>query len=426
MKFRCALLLLLAWPALGCLDDAPPVRSDATSGYASATPSMADATTASSVGEATDAADVAQPTPPALSPAAFRKLVKDLSEPDAAFFSDNFISNETSYLQPAAALQRAASPGGVYLGVGPEQNFTYIALTRPARAYIVDIRRDNLVLHLLYKVIFEQARSRSEFLTLLTGRPYDADVPVAADAAIEQVITHAERLPADEKSFQQIHERLRDLIEQDHGFDLSKRDRRSLRDAHRAFFRDGLDIRFKLKEKSYRKYPPLREILAARDPAEDERLGFLATESAFRTVQKLQRNNLVIPVVGNFGGDHALPALAKHLKREELRVATFYVSNVEQYLLQDGLWWKWTRNIEALPLADQAFFIRCYLDQGRAHPQQMKGHRTTTVLQRIADFKARNQDKPYRSMYKLSVDTWSSTQTDATAATSAAPAATPR
>lgn len=248
------------------------------------------------------------------------------------------------------------------------------------------------------------ARSRAEFLSLLTGRPYAADTPLDGEAAVEQVIAHAELRPASLDSYQSIHRRLRERIVATYGFDLDRRDLRSLDTTHRAFYRDGLSIRFELKEESHRRYPPLRELLAARDPVQDEQLGFLADEQAFRFVQRMQRDNRVVPLVGNFGGDHTLPALAEHLRQAGLTVSVFYVSNVEQYLLTDGLWWKWTRNVEALPTDDESLFVRCYLNQGRAHPRELAGHRTTTVLQRMAHFLARNEERPYRTMYQLSTD----------------------
>ncbi len=343
----------------------------------------------------------AGPTP--LTAAEFRQLTGMLSERNAKFFSDNFLSNETSYLQIAADLTRETSPGGVYLGVGPEQNFTYIALSRPALAFIVDIRRDNLILQLLYKALFDQARDRAHFLALLIGREYgDADA-LSEHATLEQILTRVAVLPRDEKTFLAVHTALRERIERRYGFELSQADKRSLRQAHQAFFKDGLDIRFKLKEKSFRRYPTYRQLSAQADP-QGKQLGFLASEQSFRFVQQMQRSNLIIPVVGDFAGDHALPAIASYLKRKHLVVAAFYVSNVEQYLLQNGVWWKWLRNIGQLPTDDRSVFIRCYLDQGRSHPSQMKGHRTTTVLQRMAAFKERQKKKPYRTMWQVSTD----------------------
>ena len=57
--------------------------------------------------------------------------------------------------------------GGVYIGVGPEQNFTYIARLRPSTAFIIDIRRENRSLHLLYKALFEISRDRADFVSRL-------------------------------------------------------------------------------------------------------------------------------------------------------------------------------------------------------------------------------------------------------------------
>jgi hypothetical protein len=341
----------------------------------------------------------------ALSSAEFRALIETLSEPGAEFFSDNYITNETSYLQASPRYRAAVRPGGVYLGVGPEQNFTYIAESEPAMAYVLDIRRANLVLQLFYKAIFDLARTRSEFLTLLCGRPYQPEGAPGADATIEQVIAHAERVAPSRASFDEIGRIVLERIEQGYGVALRPGDKRDLRAARRAFFDKQLDLRFELKEQSVRRYPPLRELLAARDP-NGRQGGFLAAESSFRLLQRMQRENRIVPLVGDFGGSKALLALAEHLERSGQVVSTFYVSNVEQYLFENGVWHRWVRNIEALPTDERSLFIRCYLDQGRRHPRQMEGHRTTTVLQRMADFLARDKQKPYRSMWAVSTDDW--------------------
>ena len=73
--------------------------------------------------------------------AEFSRLIQTLSEKDGYFRSDNFTSNETSYLHVVGKLREMGISGGAYVGVGPEQNFTYIAKIRPHIAFIVDIRR---------------------------------------------------------------------------------------------------------------------------------------------------------------------------------------------------------------------------------------------------------------------------------------------
>src|SRR5258708_270104 len=100
----------------------------------------------------------------------FAALVERLSEPGGDFGGDNLISNEQSYLHVMPALEQARVTGGAYVGVGPDQNFSYIAQIQPHVAYIVDIRRDNLLLHLLFKAIFKRAQTPVEYVSLLTGR----------------------------------------------------------------------------------------------------------------------------------------------------------------------------------------------------------------------------------------------------------------
>src|SRR5689334_13818903 len=92
---------------------------------------------------------------------AFAARIERLSEPAGEFDTDNLISNEQSYLDIVPALKAPGMSGGVYIGVGPDQNFSYIAALRPSIAFIIDIRRDNLLLHLLFKALFTEARNRA-------------------------------------------------------------------------------------------------------------------------------------------------------------------------------------------------------------------------------------------------------------------------
>jgi hypothetical protein len=120
----------------------------------------------------------------------FAALVEELSEPGGDFGGDNLISNEQSYLHVMPALERAGISGGAYIGVGPDQNFSYIAQIKPAIAYLIDIRRENLLLHLLFKALFAEAPSRVEYLSLLTGRPLPERGATWKDATIDTIIAH--------------------------------------------------------------------------------------------------------------------------------------------------------------------------------------------------------------------------------------------
>src|SRR5262245_59230961 len=100
----------------------------------------------------------------------FWELVKAFSEPGGTFHSDNFVSNEGRYQLVIPTLVTRARPGRLYIGVGPEQNFTYMVAIRPRMAFIIDIRRGNLQEHLLYKALMEMSSDRADFLSRLFSR----------------------------------------------------------------------------------------------------------------------------------------------------------------------------------------------------------------------------------------------------------------
>src|SRR5262245_43187420 len=105
----------------------------------------------------------------------FWQLSTALSEPSGYFRSENLVSNEHTYQYVIPSLRAMVKPGGVYLGVAPDQNFTYMAAIRPRMAFILDIRRGNLLEHLMYKAIFELSVDRAEFVSRLFSRPRPAE-----------------------------------------------------------------------------------------------------------------------------------------------------------------------------------------------------------------------------------------------------------
>ena len=97
----------------------------------------------------------------------FRELVQELSEEGGYFDTDNLISNETAYVQVVPDLKPS---GGVYIGVGPEQNFHYIGRLRPEWAFVLDVRRDNLLHHLLLNALLVKSETPAEYLCRLFSR----------------------------------------------------------------------------------------------------------------------------------------------------------------------------------------------------------------------------------------------------------------
>jgi hypothetical protein len=310
----------------------------------------------------------------------------------------------------APLIERVPS-GGAYLGVGPEQNFSYIALVRPEVAFIVDIRRRNMLLHLLYKAIFEEATTRSHFLTLLVGRPHQTSSDPGPQASIAQVLTHAEALPRDRELWRTSHARLLERIGAAYQVPLTPADRVALREAHQAFFDDQLDIQFELHMKTRPRYPKLRDQLAMQAP-DGRQLGFLASEDAFRFVQRMQAEHRVIPLVGDFAGVKALPGIASYLRENKIRLSLFYVSNVEEFLFEDKVWPKWVENVLALPTDEQSLFVRTWMNHHPRHPKQLSGQRTTTLIQRLSDFRAgQARENGWRGYRALSFDDTNQTVT---------------
>src|SRR5881628_905390 len=122
----------------------------------------------------------------------FARYTEQWSEPEGYFDSDNFISNETSYLHVIDQLRERVKPGGVYIGVGPDQNFSYIAHTRPMLAIITDIRRQNMLEHLWFKALFAMTANRVEYLSHLVSRKPPGIKPDASLQAIVDAVRAGE------------------------------------------------------------------------------------------------------------------------------------------------------------------------------------------------------------------------------------------
>lgn len=326
----------------------------------------------------------------------FSRLVARLSEPGGYFDSDNLVSNETSYLHVLPALRVLEVRGGAYLGVGPEQNFSYLAEIRPALAILIDIRRDNMLLHLLFKAMFEVSRNRMEFLCLLYGRPAPAVLTPWNDEPLEDILTYLDITPRDSALYASRHASLMERVTR-FGVPVSDTDRVTLRRFHDEFFTQGLEITFSSRGRPSRPgYPSERQLYLATD-MEGRAGSYLATEERFRVVRELQRQDKVIPVVGDLSGPAAMKAIAAYLKESGLSVSAFYVSNVEMYLFRMGNFTRFAENVRALPSGPASVLIRSYFGRGMMWnsgggvgtspmPQALPGHLSAQQMQGFPAF----------------------------------------
>jgi hypothetical protein len=334
----------------------------------------------------------------------FGELFDRVSEKGGYYFSHNYVTNETSYLQVAKVLSERVPAGRAYIGVGPEQNFTYIGLTRPSVAFVVDIRRRNALLLLLYKAIFEEAKTRAHFLTLLLSRPYDGVGDPGDRATIDEVLAAAEKSPPDKALRDENRKRWLDRIEHDYRVKLKESDYLELRETQQAFFADQLEIAFSVDMPNSRKRASFRTTLKMADP-HGKPQGFLAREDLFRYVQRMQREHRIIPVVGDFSGDHAFREIGAYLKQHGLMTSVVYASNVEEYLLDALTFKKWVDNVTALPTDGESLFVRAFLERKHhVHKAQQPGHRVATFAQPIAPFLARQGQHGYKNWVQVAYD----------------------
>jgi hypothetical protein len=287
----------------------------------------------------------------------FASQVAELSEPPGYFDTDNLISNERSYLQVIPDLKRRSVRGGAYIGVGPDQNYSYIAAVRPAVAFIIDVRRDNLLLHLLFKSLFSLSRTRVEYLALLLGRTVPPDVNGWREARIDRLVKYIEGALRDVKSIDALRTRV-DATVTRIGIPLSREDLATIDRFHRRFIDAGLSLRFHSAGRPPQShYPTYGELLLETDPLGDQG-NYLASEEAFQFLKSLHARDLIIPVVGDLSGPRALAAIGGALKERGERLSAFYASNVEFYLFGDGRFPRFMANLGRIPHTGRSVIIR--------------------------------------------------------------------
>lgn len=332
----------------------------------------------------------------------FAGTVARLSEAPGYFDSDNLVSNETSYLHAVSKLRRAGTTGGVFVGVGPDQSFSYIAEIRPTLALMIDIRRDNLLMHLLFKALFERSTNRLEYLCRWFGVPVPADVAGWTDQPIEAILTRLDSLPRSAVHAAASTDTLLAAIAR-YGVPLDDTDRETIRRFHTEFMQRGLEIKFTSTGRAPRSYyPTLRELILERD-LDGGQASYLATAERWAFVRSLQARDRIIPVVGNLGGTQAFPAIGREVAARGERVSALYVSNVEMYLWRDGLFAQFAETAASLPHSDRSLIIRSVFSGGfgQGHPLRVPGHMSTQLVQPLADFSARLRSGGWSSYWEL-------------------------
>ena len=316
------------------------------------------------------------------------QLSQKISEPGGYFGSDNLVSNELSYQHIIPKFNEIRVTGGVYVGVGPDQSFTYIAAIKPSKAFMIDIRRDCLLHHLLFKALFMMSRNRAEYLSLMFGKPVPTHLKDWNKRTLKELIEYIDRTPSDAKLYEKHRTDIKQLITK-FGFNLSDREHEAIQRIYQAFYQSGMEVRYVIRDRpmpSNRYFPSYRSILLETDLNNQQR-NYLATEDSYQFLKKMQDQNLIIPVTGDLAGEHAVRAIGKYLQETGEKVSAFYVSNVEFYLWrQSGSFERFVQNLKSLPITDKSVIIRSYFNYAYyayQHPLTVENHFSVQLMQTI-------------------------------------------
>jgi len=322
-----------------------------------------------------------------LSNEAFWHLITDFSEAGGFFRFDNFISNEALFQHVLGRLKETTKPGGVYLGVGPDQNFTYIVALRPRIAFIVDIRRQNMLEHLMYKALIELSADRAEFLSRLFARQRPENI--GPESTPEELFKAFRNVPAELDLFFANLDAIKIQLKERHRFKLSAEDEASIQYIFRAFYVGGPNLTYVgpvTPRYAVRNRMPSYADLMMQNDGEGQNHSYLSSEDNFGILKDLEQRNLIVPLIGDFAGPKTIRAVGTYLKQQNAAVTVFYLSNVEQYLFQQNdQWSRFYQNVATLPLDPNARFIRSVFN-GYAYTLTANGYfRSDSLLSSIPD-----------------------------------------
>ena len=291
----------------------------------------------------------------------FWKLSQDSSEPNGYFQSDNLVSNEIYLQWVIPDLLARAKQNGVYLGVGPEQNFTYIAALKPKMVFITDVRRGNMCMQLMYKAIFELSKDRADFLELLFNKKRPAGLTEKSTAA-DLANAFWDVQTSSEEVYKANLKRIEDHLTKTHGLPLSTDDLGGIEYIYWHFYWDGMKINYNSSSPNANNgrggsMSFYGDLMLLTDASGVSRY-YLSSEDSYKFLKDLETRNMLVPVVGNFAGPKALRAVGKYVRDHGATVSAMYLSNVEQYLTQDGIWGYFCANVASMPLDDSSTFIR--------------------------------------------------------------------
>ena len=318
--------------------------------------------------------------PAELSDKDFWQLIVDISESDGHFEDENFVSNEMGYQRVMQRLQEAVQPGGVYVGVGPEQNFSYIAALRPKIAFIVDIRRQNMIAAPDVQGAVRAVGGSRRFSLASVLRPRPANLDRHSNVA--DLFQAFATTPSDRQLFDGTFTRMLDVLVRQHRLGLTAGDQAALRKVFTAFYESGPNIRYVFRGTA-ESHPTYAQLMTALEGGRN--WSYLGSSDSFDYIRTMQRRNLIVPVVGDFAGPKALRALGAYVRARGGTVNVFYASNVEANLFRAGTWRAFYESVSTFPVHEAGVFVRTFF---AATARECSEQRPTIRTPRLASMPA--------------------------------------
>src|SRR5262249_46722228 len=147
----------------------------------------------------------------------------------------------------------------------PDQNFSYIAQIRPNIVFITDIRRDNLLQHLVFKSLFALSRNRLEYLCLLFGKPLPSDLKSWDSRGIQEIIAYLDKAPSKRELFKKTKAKIQRKVKAS-GLKPARGDFKTTGLTHPPFSAPGPDLKSPSRNRPPQwYYPSYRDLLFEKD-----------------------------------------------------------------------------------------------------------------------------------------------------------------
>jgi hypothetical protein len=208
----------------------------------------------------------------------------------------------------------------------------------------------------MYKALFEMSENRAEFVGRLFNRRRPAGLRNTSSAA-ELLSAYLRAAPENDAAFNANLKAISDYLTKTRSLPLGASDLEGIEYVYRNLHRFGPGINYTSSSNGSRGASTYATLMASLDASGKER-SYLASEENFAFVKKMQSQNLIVPIVGDFAGPKALREVGTFLRSKGATVSAFYVSNVEGYLETNGVWLKFCENVRSMPLDASSIFIR--------------------------------------------------------------------